>query len=58
MAAASTLEPRLSAVRFDEVQAGGVAIIRWPAGAFRDAPRSLHLLLAKVLLVNFSRREC
>jgi hypothetical protein len=58
LAAASFVETHVSAVRFDEIQAGGVAIILWPAGTFRDAPRSLHLLQAKVLLVNFLHREC
>jgi hypothetical protein len=49
---------KVPALQFDEIQTGGVAVIRWPVGDVRIAPGSLYVLLATLLLDYFARREC
>jgi hypothetical protein len=59
LAPASALDTeKVPALQFNEIQAGRIAIIRWPVVFVRIAAGSLHVLLATVLLGYFARREC
>jgi hypothetical protein len=59
MDAASALDTaKVPALQFSEIQASGVALARWPDGYVCTKARSMLILLAAVLLVHFTRRDC
>jgi hypothetical protein len=55
LAAASALDTaQVPAMQFSEIQASGVAHVRWPVGSVCIASGSLHVLLETVLLADFA----
>jgi hypothetical protein len=59
MATASALDStKVSSLQFGVIQTSGTASFRWPTRLVCDAPRSLQILLATVLLDYFTRRQC
>lgn len=47
--------PKMSTLRFGEIQTGGIAFVRRLAEYVCIASRTLHVLLAKILLVRIAR---
>jgi hypothetical protein len=48
----------MSALQFGKIQTSRIAFRRWPAQYVRATPRSLHVLLAAVLLVFLAWSKC
>jgi len=49
---------RVPSLQFNQIQAGGVAFVRWTARHVCAAAGSLHVLLAAILLVCLAGRGC
>ena len=59
MAATSDLgATKVPTLQFGEIQASGVALVRWLDGYVCTETRSMLVLLATLLLVRFARRDC